>query len=449
MSGPSTNQLEAAAEPREQLADPALRASLVAAIGDAHATTRRLCDQLDDEQLLGPKLEVVNPPLWELGHVAWFYERWVIRHALAAPPVLDAADSLYDSMTIDHKIRWDLVLPDRQRAYGYADAVRERVVEALEAHPEDPRLGYHAFYALLHEDMHNEAFAYSRQTLGWPAPQLAAALLPSPPAATGGSGDAELAGGSFRLGAEPDAPFVFDNEKWAHEVMVAPFAIARTPVTEAQFAEFVDDGGYGDRRLWSVEGWQWRMREAAEHPVYWRRDAASWRCRVFDRWRAIERLLPLTHVSAYEAEAYCRWSGRRLPTEAEWELAASAEAAARSDMARRSYPWGEAAPTAADANSDGVYGGVVPVTALPAGDSAGGVRQLIGNVWEWTASPFGPFPGFSPDPYADYSAPWFGDRRVLRGGSWASPGRMLRNTLRNFFPPGRRDIFAGFRTCAR
>ncbi len=213
-------------------------------------------------------------------------------------------------------------------------------------------------------------------------------------------------------------------------------------------AAFVDDGGYRDRRWWSEDGWAWRTREEAAHPIYWRHDGRRWHCRVFDAWRPIDPSLPAVHVSYFEAEAYCRWAGRRLPTEAEWELAASAEPAGNADDASRRFPWGGEAALVSRANVDGEHGGVAPVVAWAAGDSAGGVRQLIGNVWEWTSSVFEPFPGFEADRYADFSQPWFGGRRVLRGGSWASRGRMIRNTLRNFFPPDRRDIFAGFRTCS-
>ncbi len=211
---------------------------LVDWIIDAHACSRRVSDQLDDEQLLGPQRDDVNPPLWEIGHLAWFYERWVLRHAAGVAPVLEESGKFHNSMTVDHDIRWEAHLPDRKRAYAYADAVRDRVVEVLESRPDDPRIAYHAFYALLHEDMHLEAFAYSRQSLAWCAPALTETVEGADLAAEarnrenavietddghGTDGDVELAGGLFRLGAELDSPFVFDNEKWAHTVEVAPF----------------------------------------------------------------------------------------------------------------------------------------------------------------------------------------------------------------------------------
>jgi iron(II)-dependent oxidoreductase len=207
--------------------------------------------------------------------------------------------------------------------------------------------------------------------------------------------------------------------------------------------------------LWSAEGWRWRESVNAEHPVYWRPAGKDqWEQRVFDQWLPLEPSLPVIHVNWHEAEAYCRWARRRLPTEAEWEMAASCEPApdGRAITSRkRRYPWGDEPPTPDRANLDWralKLGGCIPVNALPAGDSAFGVRQMIGNVWEWTATDFNAYPGFEPGPYKEYSAPWFGDHKVLRGGCWATRSRLIRNCYRNFYQPDRRDVWAGFRTCA-
>ena len=153
----------------------------------------------------------------------------------------------------------------------------------------------------------------------------------------------------------------------------------------------------------------------------------------------------MIHVSWHEAQAFCRWAGRRLPTEAEWEMAASWDPVL---LRNRRHPWGDAAPSAEHALLDARALGCADVAAFPAGDSAAGCRQMIGNAWEWTASPFEPYPGFVAGDYAAYSAPWFGTRRVLRGGSWVTRARLIRPTWRNFYEPWRRDVFAGFRTCA-
>lgn len=307
----------------------------------------------------------------------------------------------------------------------------------------------------LHEDMHGEAFTYMRQTLEYPQPQIAIARDRSGLQDIGGGplpGDVEIPGGTFELGATREAPFVFDNEKWAHPVEVRPFKMARAPVTNAEFAQFVEDRGYLRRELWSHQGWVWREKAGAQHPWYWVRAGTGWMRRHFDRLVPAEPHAPVVHVNWHEAEAYCNWAGRRLPAEAEWELAASAEPAPDGrgiTTRKRRYPWGDEPPSPERANLDSRFSGCADVGAFASGDSAFGCRQMLGNVWEWTASAFYPFPGYVVDtPYKEYSAPWFGYRKVLKGGAWATRSRLANNTYRNFFQPYRRDIFAGFRTCA-
>jgi iron(II)-dependent oxidoreductase len=414
-------------------------------VTDARRRTLALIADLDDGQLRGPRLAIVNPLLWEIAHVAWFQERWVLRHGRGLDPARPDADALWDSSAVSHDTRWDLPLPDRAGSLDYMAAVHERVLEQLARGDPDPRLGHLVAYTVFHEDMHGEAFTYTRQTLGYPAPVLSAPPAVAPPSPGGGiTGDVSIPGGTLELGAVPTDGFVFDNEKWAHPVAVPAFRIARAATTQGEFAAFVENGGYVRDELWSEEGRRWRHAAGAAHPLYWRREGASWLRRDFDRWLPLESERALIHVSWYEAEAYCRWARRRLPTEAEWEMAASMG----ERTPKRRFPWGDAAPTSERANLDGGALGCLPVAALPDGDSAYGCRQMIGNVWEWTADAFRPYPGFSADMYRDYSEPWFGTHKVLRGGGWATRSRLLRNTWRNFYPPDRRDVWAGFRTCA-
>ena len=417
---------------------------LTAWVRDARRRTLELISDLDEGQLLVPQIPTVNPPLWEIGHVAWFQERWLLRRADGRPPLLRDADALYDSAAVAHGTRWGLPLPPRAETLRYLARVEEQVLERLAGRP-DPEEAYFTLLSVFHEDMHGEAFTYTRQALGYPVPRLSGcdAGAPGEPDGPWG-GDAPVAGGPFPLGAEPGGPFVFDNEKWAHAVALRPFAVARSPVTQSEFAAFVEDAGYRRRELWSDAGWAWREGAAADRPVYWRREAGAWQRRDFDRWVPLEPHRPVVHVNWYEADAYCRWAGRRLPTEAEWEAAASLT---EDGGPKRRFPWGQDPPTAGRANLDAKTLGCVGVAAYAAGDSAAGCRQMTGNVWEWTADDFLPYPGFTPDPYKEYSAPWFGDHKVLRGGCWATRGRLLRNTWRNFYRPDRRDIFAGFRTC--
>ena len=399
---------------------------------DARARTLDLVLDLDDAAWMGPRLPIVNPIRWELGHIGWFQERWALRHARGKAPLRSNGDTLYDSSVVAHGTRWDLPLPDRATTLDELKTILERTCEACETATD------HYFFELplFHEDMHGEAIAYTRQTLGYPEPPFLVAAN-----SEGGGpfpGDASVPGGRLQLGAATTGTFVFDNEKWAHPVDVEPFRIARAPVTNVQFAEFVADGGYRDERVWSARGWKWRAAVGAERPVHWNRDGSL---RRYQRDVDLPPDQPIIHVCWYEAEAFSAWAGRRLPTEAEWELAAAG-------LEKRRFPWGDAPPTAAHANLDMRAHGPADVAAYPDGDSVYGCRQMIGNVWEWTTSDFAPYPGFVVDPYADYSAPWFGTHKVLRGGCWATRGRLLRNTWRNFYPPDRRDVYAGFRTCA-
>ena len=411
---------------------------------DARRRTFELVADLDDPQLLGPRLAIVNPLLWEIGHVAWFQEKWVLRHALDEPPIRADADALWDSAAVAHDARWDLPLPSRRDTLAYMTEVRDRVLDRLARHPSDPRLFHFALYTVFHEDMHDEAFTYTRQTHGYPPPRLSGPRV-TPTKAGPWPGDALVPGGTMFLGATAEEPFVFDNEKWAHPVTVAPFAIARAPVTQREFAAFEEDGGYRRRELWSEEGWGWRTMVGAERPVYWRHAGDGWERRDFDRWLALEPHRPVLHVSWHEAQAYCRWARRRLPTEAEWEAAAALDP---TKGAKRRFPWGDAAPGPGQARLDAGALGCADVAACPKGDGPTGCRQMIGNVWEWTESAFVPYPGFVPDAYKEYSEPWFHTHKVLRGGCWVTRGRLLRNTWRNFYPPDRRDVWAGFRTCA-
>ena len=218
-------------------------------------------------------------------------------------------------------------------------------------------------------------------------------------------------------------------------------------MTQAEFAAFVDADGYGRQELWTVAGWRWRESAHAVQPMHWRREEAGWLRRDFDRWVSLEPHQPVVHVNWYEADAYCRWRRRRLPTEAEWEAAAAASSDDLS-AAKQRFPWGDEPVFAARARLDGYFLGCCSVAELPAGDSYFGCRNMLGNVWEWTASDFLPYPGFAADPYRDYSEPWFGTHKVLRGGAWMTRSRLLRNTWRNFYKPDRRDVWAGFRTCA-
>jgi gamma-glutamyl hercynylcysteine S-oxide synthase len=379
------------------------KAALIEALRRTRDSTLRVFDSLEPPRYRVPLVGELNPPLWELGHVAWFQEYWCMRGAegpdgAPRPSIVAGADAWFDSSRVPHDDRWSLPLPPTAHLRQYLLDVHDGSLDALARAPDDDAGLYPHRLALFHEQMHLEAFAQAWQWLGWPAalPQWAPPLA----AAQGrAAGDAWLPGGTLLLGSRPGDGFVFDNEKWAHPVAVAPFAIATTPVSNADFAEFVDDGGYAEPRWWSPQAFAALGRSQRAAPRYWTQDRGM---RWFGGQRPLDPAAPVVHVDADEAEAWCRWAGRRLPTEAEWEFAATRCEA---------FQWGD-------------------------------------GVWEWTASAFEPYPGFSPDRYRDYSLPWFGTRRTLRGASTVTPRELVSPRYRNFHLPARSDIFAGFRTCA-
>jgi iron(II)-dependent oxidoreductase len=345
---------------------------------DSRERSARITAGLEGGRLLGPKLAIVNPPLWEIGHVAWFQEYWCLRlrpDGSRTDSMLPNADRLYDSAKVAHDTRWDLPLPDIAATRRYGEAVLERVRERLAREPENDGFHYFVRLATFHEDMHAEAFLYTHQTLGYGKPEFDFHFR-----RFSSGEDIHVPGGKALLGAKPDGGFVFDNEKWAHEIEVKPFRIAAAPVTNAEYRDFLECGGVG------------------RPPRYWKKDGGEWLQRRFDRWEPLAPGEPVLHVDWHEAQAYCAWAKRRLPTEAERELA--------------------------DAKLENA------------------------GVWEWTSSVFGPYPGFVVDPYQEYSQPWFGTHKVLRGGSVAAPARLLRPTFRNFYMPDRGDVFCGFRTCS-
>jgi gamma-glutamyl hercynylcysteine S-oxide synthase len=375
-------------------------AAVTAELLAARARTRIAADDLGGGREHGPRLPIVNPPRWELGHVAWFQEFWCLRrlgpgrYAKARSlPILPNADRLYNSATVPHEARWSMPLPSFAETISYREEVLQRLLLRLRERCDEDD-AYFARLAARHEAMHAEAFHYTRQTLAYPAPDLDVALPQSMPV-----GDVAVAGGVSHLGAAGDSLFIFDNEKWSHPLLLPAFRIARSPVTNEEFLAFVESGGYGRRELWDPAGRSWLERSERRQPLHWRKDGDRWRVRRFDRWIELPPGEPLMHVNWHEANAYCRYAGRRLPSEAEWECAAPA-------------------------------------------------LEAVGAVWEWTSSAFLPYPGFLPDPYREYSVPWFGTHNVLRGASFATLRFMVSRSFRNFYAPERADIFAGFRTCA-
>lgn len=386
---------------------------LAAALLESRQRTLQLVEDLSPTQWCPPLQLGVNPVAWELAHIAWFAEFWTLRgphhgdaqgllHA-AQPPRFAGPDTLLDSARLAHAQRWTAPLPTRSELLPM---LADQLAACIAALPMDVAQSTRAtddllyFYrlALFHEDMHAEAFCWMRAALRYPAPrgvplpQVPASLLLTVP------------GADTCMGWPTGQPgFAFDNECPAMKMRLDAFEIDSAPVSASTFARFVEAGGYDNTLYWPGEAGAWRAQQAHAHPQRWRRaPSGGWQFRWFDQWLALDDTMPAMHLNAFEAQAYCLWAGRRLPSAAQWEHAARTQPG---------FHWGH-------------------------------------SVWEWTSGAFAPYPGFTPGPYQAYSQPWFGNHRELRGGAFASHARMHHPCYRNFFEPYRTDVFAGFRTVA-
>ena len=400
-------------------------------------------EDLEGPQLLGEKEHHLEPPIWEMGHVAWFQEQFLLRKLDDADPILPNGDGIYDSFHVSYKLRWDHDFPNREETLRYAAEILERCASRLEGRT--PSAEEVSLYTLVaaHEAMHTENLIAIRQYQGLPLRLPTAAPDEIDPDYQ--PHDITVPAATFTLGASPGDGFVLDNEMWGHELQVQSFTISSTAVTNAEYAEFLDAGGYATRALWNKDDWNWRRRSESATPLYWRKIAGAWHENRFGEWQPIRPWHPVCHINLHEARAFCRFAKRRLPTEVEWEMAASWNPKTAS---KQHYPWGDQLPNTQLAHMALPPAGTTDVRAKPAGDSLLGCRQMIGNVWEWTATKFAPYPGFVQGVYQDYSTPYFHKKPVLRGGAWATDPFLIRNTWRNFFIKHRRNVFAGLRTCA-
>lgn len=370
-------------------------ARLVSLLSEARADLDTFAACLPEHAWIGPRAAILNPPLWEYGHIVWFQERWCLRQqddGTMSSSRVKHADDLYDSSQVAHDTRWDLPLLDRVALQDYASRVFEDVGNKLNhARPGDA-VFYFAELSLYHERMHLEAWWMMAQHLGYRPP----AAISLPDDLPRQSPRRTIPAGMIELGAD-DSRFRFDNEKTRHTVDFPAFAIDLQPVSQGAFLEFVEAGGYEVPGWWSEEGQAWLFQTGARHPVYWRRQENDWQVRRFDRWQSLAAGEPMLHVNRFEAEAYAAWRGAYLPSAAQWQRASK----------EKDFRWGQG--------------------------------------WEWCAGPFMPYPGFSPDPYRDYSSPWFHNHGELRGGSPVTARQLRRSDFRNFYLPVRRDPFTGLR----
>jgi iron(II)-dependent oxidoreductase len=381
--------------------------ALAEALRDSRRRTLSLVGDLSDEQWRVPNKPGINPVAWELAHLAWFGEFWILRgphadeHGLihaARSARIAGPDSLFDSARLAHAQRWQIPLPTRAQVLDTLARQLEACLDAMPEQDSDESLYFHRL-TLFHEDMHGEALVWMRAALGFSAP---AALSLK---AQGTTCRIQLPGGAASLGwPMGQRGFAFDNELPGSMLEVQAYDIDMGVVTAGQFQQFVAAGGYETPSLWPEASQPWRDAVRPAHPSRWRRTSqGAWQQRCFDQWMVVDPALPMIHINAFEAEAYCEWVGRRLPLAAEWEYAATTA---------DGFLWGN-------------------------------------SVWEWTADPFLPYEGFVPGPYKDYSQSWFDNHRELRGGAFATHPRMHLHAYRNFFTPERSDIFAGFRTASR
>jgi iron(II)-dependent oxidoreductase len=395
----------------------------------------------DEPELVRQHSPLMSPLVWDLAHIGQQEDLWLLRHGDAGrqgllPP---AVEVLYDAFSQPRAVRDRLPLLPPVEARAFCGEVRGRVLDRLDAlgDADDP---FDFAMVVSHEQQHDETMLQALQLRS--GPPLLGAGAPLPLGRPGLAGTSVLVpGGPFVLGVDAAGePFSLDNERPAHWVDVPAFRIGRVPVTNAEYAGFVADGGYAEPRWWSARGWAHRQEVGLERPQFWGPDGTRTRFGVVEELPPDE---PVQHVTWFEAEAYAAWAGARLPTEVEWEKAAVWDP---STGRRRRFPWGSTEPGPALANLGGTALRPAPVGAYPAGASAYGVEHLMGDVWEWTSSAFRPWPGFRPMLYATYSEPFFdGDFRVLRGGSWAVAPSILRPSFRNWDHPVRRQIFSGIR----
>jgi gamma-glutamyl hercynylcysteine S-oxide synthase len=425
-----------------------LREEIAARLITARQRTRALTDCVDEPDLIKQHSPLMSPLVWDLAHVANQEELWLLRGVGGREPMHPEIDPLYDAFEHPRAKRPALPLLPPAQARSYANDVRGRVLDLLErvSFSAGPLVDQGFVFGMIaqHEQQHDETMLATHQ-LRDGHPVLSAPPPADPPAdVLRLPAEVLVPGGPFTMGTSTE-PWALDNERPAHQVDVPSFYLDTTPVTNAAYIEFIADDGYAREQLWSPAGWVHRQKAGLLAPLFWEQGGAGqWLRRRFGVTEPVPPAEPVMHVCWYEADAYARWAGRRLPAEAEWEKAARFDPA--TGRSRR-YPWGDDDPARDVANLGQRHLQPAPAGSYPAGAAPSGARQLIGDVWEWTASDFLPYPGFRSYPYKEYSEVFFGpDYKVLRGGAFSADPVACRGTFRNWDYPIRRQIFAGFRT---
>ncbi len=432
------------------LAPDEARRRLAAGLEFYRSRTKQMIDPLDYEDLHSQHNSLMSPLVWDVGHVGNFEELWLLRELDGRSAHDPNYDEMYNPFDNPRWVRGDLPLLNREEAIEYIDEVRGdalSILRAIELDPDTPLLhnGYVFKMVIQHEAQHQETILQALDMRTDLAPYAPASRRVMPHGrAVDDTERVRVPSGPFLLGTD-DSTEAYDNERPQHRVELPSFAIDKYPVTNRRYAEFIDAGGYDRQDLWTDEGWEWRRSATDEAPQGWSRQiGGGWLVRRFGHIIELDPAEPVQHISFHEAEAFARFAGGRLPSEAEWEKAAAWDPATETT---RVYPWGDEAPTAVLANIGQSGWGPAPVGSYPDGASAYGVEQMLGDVYEWTTSHFEPYPGFTTFPYPEYSEVFFGDPeyRVLRGASWATSTHVTRNTFRNWDYRIRRQVFSGIR----
>ena len=412
------------------------------------ARTMEIVAPLEIEDYVIQTAEFMSPPRWHIGHTSWFFETVLQAHKpgyqVYSKDFLFYFNSYYEGFgpRIERPKRGTKSRPTVRETIAYRNHIDEQMLDFLRSADESVltlvRLG------LEHEMQHQELLVYDIKHLL--CDQFEVKIKPVPKPGTTVEGMAEIEGGLFWLGYKGD-DFAWDNEKPAHQVFLQDFAIGRALVTNREYLEFIRDGGYKNFHWWFSEGWETVKRELWQAPLYWELHDGEWLIRDFTGLHSVEERAedPVAHVSYYEASAFAKWAGKRLPTEAEWEKAACYDAHRK---LKHRFPWGDTEPDSRKANLfENGFWSVTPVDTCPEGASPYGCQQMIGDVWQWTTSDYVPYPGFKTE-FDEYNDKWFVNQKVLRGGSFATPQLHIRTTYRNFFHAHERWMISGFR-CAR
>lgn len=431
---------------------PLTAAAVAALLTEARERTLLLTAALSDDDLRLHHDPLMSPIVWDLGHIGHFEDVWLRENILGGETGSEGLRGIYNPFENPRAVRDALPLPSLPECREYLGAVRRAVLDQLDdldLSGGTPLLtdGFVFRMVLQHEYQHNETILQTLQLKQGDRYRAPRQLAPPSASPTAPRADATVrfVGGVVTIGTD-DRSAAYDNERPSHPIEMPPFEIDVHPTTNGAYRHFVEAGGYDDRANWSDAGWAWRKGEGLAAPKYWEHHADGWYERFMDRIVALDDARPVCHVCYFEAEAYARFVGKRLPTEFEWEVGASWDPVAGCSL---TYPWGDDPPTPVHANLDALLFETTPIGAYPRGRSPLGCWDMMGNVWEWTSSDFDGYPGYRTFPYPEYSEVFFGgEYKVLRGGSWATRLGAIRNTFRNWDYPIRRQIFSGFR-CAR